>query len=301
MKATIKQMLGPSWGPRVQAVRDATYGRVAGVLAALLRNLPVRVLVRINSRLPRVMTMDYDKAPIRLWVTSLIEVTSRLNSCKKEPETVAWLEESFASGDVLYDVGANVGTYSLLAWRVSGGRGRIYSFEPGFSTFPKLCQNLMLNGTGDTVVPLNVALSSVTGWVEFSYTSMDAGNASQGMAVDENSSKVLFKQSMPAYAMDDLQERFALQPPTHLKIDVDGYEEAILNGAANILDSDSLRSILIEIDNDEALAERVLGILHGHGWRVVSCHPHILRGEVTVTNYVLGRDVARPSQPLCRS
>src|SRR5262245_23889981 len=65
-----------------------------------------------------VVPLDYDAHSVRLLATSPMERKWRARSCKKEPWTVAWIEESMGSGGVLYDVGANVGTFSLVAAKV---------------------------------------------------------------------------------------------------------------------------------------------------------------------------------------
>ena len=83
----------------------------------------------------------------------------RARSCKKEPWTVAWIEESMSGGGVLYDVGANVGTFSLVAAKVCARRGTVVAFEPGFASYAHLCGNIVLNRCEAIIIPVPLALA----------------------------------------------------------------------------------------------------------------------------------------------
>ena len=72
------------------------------------------------------------KKEILLTVKSNMELKTRSNSCKKEPETIDWLTDNLRDGDIFYDVGANVGAYSLVAASINDNI-KVYSFEPGES------------------------------------------------------------------------------------------------------------------------------------------------------------------------
>src|SRR5687768_1401308 len=101
-----------------------------GRLVTLLPNgakLELRERAQIRGRL------DYEKANLELFVESPTELHARLSSCAKEPETIAWLEQHLRDGDAFYDVGANVGAYSLVA-AVNPREGvKVVAFEPGFA------------------------------------------------------------------------------------------------------------------------------------------------------------------------
>ena len=95
------------------------------------------ILTRVNP----VGSMDY--TPKRILMTADTKSQfNRLRSNQKEPETAAWIETELRAGDVLYDIGANVGAYSLIAWAASGGQSKVYAFEASFSTFESLCRNI---------------------------------------------------------------------------------------------------------------------------------------------------------------
>ena len=149
---------------------------LAKVMLAPLRHAPHETQVAVKQGLQPVGQLDHPRYDIKLALDTDVELF-RLGSCAKEPETVAWIEETFRPGDVLYDVGANVGAYSFLALRHAGGDCLVYAFEPTFSTYAALARNVILNGAEGVVVPLNVALASETGLAPMSFSSIRAGGA----------------------------------------------------------------------------------------------------------------------------
>src|SRR5688572_26330757 len=88
--------------------------------------------------------LDYPHKKIHMALDNAVQI-ARLGACRKEPETVAWIESNMRPGDVFFDVGANVGAYAFVADTVAGGNCDIYAFEPSYSTFAALVANVRLN------------------------------------------------------------------------------------------------------------------------------------------------------------
>ena len=97
----------------------------------MLRRLPLDVLSIVKSDLRPVGRLDYAANRIQMCVNSPWQ-PYRLNSCAKEPETVAWIERNVRPGDTFYDIGANVGAYSLVAFAVSTARRPHLRVRTGF-------------------------------------------------------------------------------------------------------------------------------------------------------------------------
>jgi FkbM family methyltransferase len=190
--------------------------------------------------------LDYGSAEIVVGVTSRSEILSRLRPSSKEPWTVRWLERTLRDGDVFYDVGANIGAYSLIAAALERDV-RVVAIEPAYANYAALCDNVVLNGRQDVVVPLPVALTERTGLVMLSCSDVAAGAAEHGLGRREEAA---FRQAVLAYRLDELLEQFELPPPTMLKVDVDGGEAAVLAGAEKTLARPELRSALLEIDRE---------------------------------------------------
>lgn len=205
--------------------------------------------------------LDYPRAEIYLRLSSRREF-HRLNSCEKEPWTVRWIERYLQPGDVLYDIGANVGAYTLVA-AVSVPDAQVVSFEPGPANFAALCANLGLNAVTDRVTAIPVALGDYPHSARLSHDPDMPGCAPRlvgGDGGDEGTTVLVDR-------LDDVVERFGLSPPQHLKVDVEGAEPEVLAGADRILASRGLRSVMIELDGRRArdVAER----LRGHGFDLV--------------------------------
>ncbi len=209
------------------------------------------------------VTLDYPSANIRLLATTDAERQIRARACHKEPWTVRWIETELGAGGVFYDVGANVGAYSLIA-AMQPVPPVTFAFEPGFRTFSSLCDNVHLNGCAATITPVPLALAGHSGLRRFRFKALDAGQSRHRLAPAPDQRWKGLTQQVPVASMDDLVALCALPAPTHLKLDVDGAELEVLQGATATLRRSELRSLLVEID--EELWEPVLTLLDGAGF-----------------------------------
>ena len=203
---------------------------------------------RLDDAHVRAGRLDYPHAEIFLRLGSFSEF-ERLQSCAKEPWTVAWIEKWIEPGETLYDVGANVGAYSLVAAKAPGSGARVVAIEPGYATYAALSDNIVLNAAGDLVTALPVALGARTSLEALHLRDLAAGAAMHdfgGDALDDG--RHVYHQPVITMALDELIERFGLPPATHIKLDVDGTELDVIAGAAATLRSSALRSVLVEMD-----------------------------------------------------
>lgn len=169
---------------------------------------------------------------------------------EEEPETVAWMD-ALQPGDVLYDIGAATGLFAMYAAMKPGVQ--VYAFEPKATSMGVLIEHLALNGLGDRVFPLPVALADKTGPVHLTLTALapqTGGNSVDGAPDQFGLTGNGFRQGALAYRLDDLIAAFALPAPTHLKIDVDGIEGLILKGAPETLKG--VKSVVIEVEGENA-------------------------------------------------
>ena len=211
--------------------------------------------------------LDYAAAPIYLKLSSSQEV-KRLSSCAKEPWTVDWIESFLERGETLYDVGANVGAYSLVAARQHEGDVRVIAFEPGFQTFASLCDNVMLNEVEDAVLPLPVALAAEYAISTLAYDETAAGSAGHRMGdgAPPGDDGTAYRQPLLTQPLDALRRTYSLPAPNHLKVDVDGPELTVLRGAVETLADPALRSMMIELSPRHR--EEIEAFLAEHGWTV---------------------------------
>lgn len=275
LKHAVRKWVSPRlWAAAGRVKRralDVLSDQLAAIFYICVSWAPDLALVRLRERLTLIRRLDSYDHELYLMVTSDVESLMRLKSCRKEPETVAWLDATFKSGDVLYDVGANVGAYSLVAARIGGQLARVVAFEPGYRTFSNLVDNVNINGLEKSITPLPIALAEHTQLSSFTYSSVSSGSASHPGLQDgptEPSSDGHRVQTVVAAALDDIVVVLHLPPPTHLKIDVDGTEISVLRGARAVLRAPGLRFIMIEIDHRNADARSIEDFIVDAGFRL---------------------------------
>jgi len=239
-------------------------------LVGLLNRLPAgtRLAVRQGVELRR--KLDHPTHRVELIIDTPIELHTRVGSCRKEPETVAWLERVLRPGDVFYDVGANVGAYALLAARIAPGTC-VFAFEPGYANYSKLCSNIVINELSKHVTAVPVAFAAATGLESFWFSSVVAGAASHVLGADG------FDDSLPSQqviclSLDDWLERFGTKPPTCLKIDVDGGEVGVITGGRRAFANPAVRTLLVEVS--PATESKVTELLKSSGFSLAERHPH---------------------------
>jgi FkbM family methyltransferase len=257
-------------------------------LMTILSEMSLADRLELAQKMDNKIRLDYDKE-IWLMCNSVTELRTRSNSCKKEPETIEWLHEFLQSDDVFYDVGANVGAYSLVAAKIYNNI-KVYAFEPGYSSFFDLVENIKINKSESIIYPVNIALSEKTSIGVFNYSSTDAGEASHafGDALDQygESFKPVMTQVMSSYSIDDIVNY--IEPPTIVKIDVDGIEKDVLLGGRKILTSGVVKTLLIELVDGDKRTKEVIDLLDDMGFVVKSSHPYTY-GVSNSTNYIFIR------------
>lgn len=166
---------------------------------------------------------------------------------ENEPETIRWLD-GLPAGDVLWDIGANIGIYALYAARVR--KLRVLAFEPSAATYAALVRNVEINDLDDCLDTYCLAFDERSRLAHLNMANSGEGHSMHafGNAVTvQGAIDVAFRQSVPGFSVDEFCRIYAPPRPEHIKLDVDSIEESILRGARETLRC-SVRSILVEID-----------------------------------------------------
>jgi FkbM family methyltransferase len=167
--------------------------------------------------------------------------------------------------DTFFDVGANVGIYTLLA---SGHVGcQTISFEPDKQTINHLKENVAINQITSKVTIQEKVIGESNGIVKFSIAKDTVNHV-----VSNDDANVLF-QELEMSRLDDYKSA----KPKMIKIDVEGFEWGVLNGAEQLLSDSNLEVILIEINGSGAYFGvedyKLHDLLIGNGFEPYSYNP----------------------------
>jgi len=171
----------------------------------------------------------------------------------KEPGTCDWIKTEVRSGEIFYDIGANIGVYTILAAKCTGKNGRVFAFEPHCPNFSRMLDNIRVNNLEHIVTPCNFALHDQQGFFPFHYFSGEAATSHSQIGPAPGDLKLEFQPEISelkySASIDSLIATKEFPPPHHIKIDVDGNEFAILRGMSNLMKSSQRpKSIQVEID-----------------------------------------------------
>ncbi len=144
------------------------------------------------------------------------------------------LAERLRPGMVFYDLGANIGLFTLLAARLVGDSGKVFSFEPDPENAARLRRNVERNGFANVTV-VEKGIWSTTKKLKF----VKSGTASPDHGVGkfvttENGAGGTLAQCV---SLDDFTQDASIPPPDALKCDVEGAEVEALRGGAKLFQS----------------------------------------------------------------
>ena len=126
------------------------------------------------------------------------------------------------------------------------GDVRILAFEPEALNFAKLNRNIVLNGLVEVIIPYPIALSNRTAVDTFYSKTFATGASLHALGREITQGEVSFqpqnRQGTMSSSLDDLTERFGLPVPNHIKVDVDGIEDLIVEGAAGLFKKPELQT-----------------------------------------------------------
>lgn len=221
------------------------------VPAALVRVSAYQILSRVRSE----FTWPWIGGSKLVLARGMRGASGNIYSGLAEFAEMGFFLHFLREGDLFFDLGANIGSYTVLAAKACGAR--TLAVEPDPSTLRQLRRNIEANGIEDLVTVKPYALAERNGVVEF-WTGWDTSNRiatpGDGQAT----------QTLPCRVLDDL----APEAPIAIKMDLEGGEEGALMGMTRTLSSPRLQALAIEqVDGDSA------EILAAHGFKRVYYDP----------------------------
>ncbi|MFZ2404897.1 MAG: FkbM family methyltransferase [Methylobacter sp.] len=193
---------------------------------------------QIGSRLVGAPVVKHFVDRTRLLVSpGMTGATQNIYCGLHEFEDMSFVLHALRETDGFVDVGANIGSYTVLAGGVVGAC--CVSVEPIPGTFRHLLDNINLNGIGDLVVALNVGIGQESGSLRFTSKFDTVNHVLTESEEDGGSIDVKMEK------LDDVLSDFE---PRIIKIDVEGFEADVIAGADKVLSRKSLFAVIMELN-----------------------------------------------------
>lgn len=203
----------------------------------------------LSSSMDEVREVLHDGVRLRFTAPNVLCEWRAQTFSTKEPETLAWID-SMPEGAVLWDVGANVGLYSIYA--AKRRHCRVWAFEPSIFNLELLARNIYRNDLVKWVCIVPFALSDQVGSSQLHMTTTEWGGAlstfGQDFGWDGKAMEPVFEFQTLGIPMDYARESLAIPQPDYIKMDVDGIEHLILSGGRSVLSQ--VKGVLIEVNDD---------------------------------------------------
>ena len=212
----------------------------------LTRDRPLSAIGRfvrwqVESRLKPEVEFDWIEGSKLIVRNGMTGATGNIYCGLHEFADMAFLLHFLRPGDLFVDVGANIGSYTVLASAVCGAE--TIAVEPDPITMGWLKKNIAANGIGDAVTTVEAVVGREEGEVNFT-VGLDTVNQVAG-AGHANTRKVR------VVRLDDLLRG---RSPAFIKLDVEGYEAEVIGGASETLKNPSLLAIETESRDAEVLS-----------------------------------------------
>jgi FkbM family methyltransferase len=165
-----------------------------------------------------------------------------------ETREVEFIRKQLQAGDVFLDIGANAGFYTIIASKIVGSSGHIYAFEPGIAELEMLRRNIANNNLTNVTI-VERAVSNEKGTAKFFISNDGAMNS----LAKTNHPEQIVKgfQTVETTTLDDFIKDFGLSQVNFIKIDVEGAEHLVFEGAKQFIADrqGNLPPILFECTN----------------------------------------------------
>ena len=193
----------------------------------------------------------------------------------KEPETLEWID-SFEKKEnlIFWDIGANIGLYSIYN-AIKNQNSKTYSFEPSTSNLRVLTRNISLNNLEKKIFIFPIPLTNKTNlFMQMNEKEFVEGGALNtfGESYDFEGKKFYpeMKYNTLGTSIDYILKTKIIEKPDYMKIDVDGIEHIILDGAKSYLKDLKIKSVLVEInENFKDQYEKVLKIMNMSDFKIL--------------------------------
>lgn len=204
------------------------------LIIAYSRFFTWQIRSRLSSSMIELSFIESSKMYAKKGLTG---ITGNIYTGLHEFQDMSFLLHLLTDNDLFFDVGANVGAYTILASGVK--RARSISFEPISDTYSFLVKNIELNNIKDLVTCVNKGVGSKAATLYFTNNEDTTNHVLAEKEACKEST------SVDVVTLDSYYPEYQ---PLLIKVDVEGFETEVLNGANEILKSSFLKAIIIELN-----------------------------------------------------
>jgi len=178
------------------------------------------------------------------------------------------IREEIHEGDIVIDVGANIGYYTLIFAQLVGKSGKVIAFEPESKNFEILKKNVEINNYNNVILEPKI-VSEKCGKMKLYVSDSDiVGHRIQKMGTLKNFIEV------ESVTLDDYMEKLNLDKKVNfIKIDVEGAEPKVLEGSNKILEKNDQLKIFTEFNREVVKKygiepKEMIDLLYGNGFKI---------------------------------
>ena len=193
----------------------------------------------------------------------------------KEPETLEWIDNFIEKENLIFwDIGANIGLYSIYA-ATKHNKLKIFAFEPSTNNLAILTRNIHINDLSESITVNQFPLTNKNNV----FMMMRENEFNEGGGLHTFGEKINFEgkeffgqnnYKIYGTSIDYLLEKKILEVPDYIKIDVDGIEHLILQGAQKFLADKKIKSISIELNERfDTQIKEVFKILQNNNFKFI--------------------------------
>jgi len=199
------------------------------------------------EKLDPFISVDSPAGPVQFSTPNRATVWRVQTLFTKEPDTIDWIAE-FPPDSILVDIGANVGMYTIWAAKTRGAR--VFAFEPESQNYALLNRNILRNALAGQAMAYCASLADKAGFGQLALSAFMPGGSVHSYTDkgEAGAKRPSYLQGSYASTLDTLVAEGVVPVPNYVKIDVDGIEPKIVQGARQTFSNPGVKSILIEVD-----------------------------------------------------
>lgn len=209
-------------------------------------SLMKRLYYQLNTIRNQTKSLSFQGIRAKFYINNFEELraveTALDKGCNDERNMLVPILQTLKQGDVAYDIGANIGIYTIFLAKKVGNTGKIITFEPDSRNFDSLKKNININQLNN-VFSQKVALGDKDGKGTL-YINKRVGIGAISLIETESG---CIREQAKIVKGDTFIKKMKFAIPTGIKIDVEGYEYLVLKGLKKTLSNDSCRLVCCEI------------------------------------------------------